>query len=505
MISAADDAGCRASLIIGRLHQSPFKDWKQISTGSVTAPTSLLTLALCVHCTRIRGMSPTPTTLGLDGSPSNNPKRAPQRDGNSIFEPPSHRLKARTTLSPCFASILQKSFEAIDSQQSRVKDGVTDIGNILENLVKSHTLLQQAVNLDIARFLPIQLDSSDGKDNLVKCAPSSALKTTPASNRRPYAGVARIQDGARLDIRPAKRIKGRGKRSENRLRDLLATEKSTKIILKIMRGTETHQPQRWFNYAAPGAPNGVPSFSGKLTIITIGLIEKEFFAQTGLTPIITAHPAMEPVATVVLQELSGATNRSPTRLRHESGCQGCYNPVKCTRAKRCGRCSVEPALDTGPSGHNYESVNCGGPFPADHPYCSATPKWLEGRFPAPSTATKLSLSTINPPPKIDARGERAQGAEIELVRERCPAPVCSTNWPDYSKIPESCCCHGSRKPIQPLSQVSRLKWSHPPTIDEGNEEDPLAQGPLLSHRAPRSSSTLPLPTDSDAMEIAKSS
>lgn len=95
--------------------------------------------------------------------------------------------------------------------------------------------LQQAVNLKIARFLATQLESfiarnarssskltassspPGAKENLVKRVPSSALKTTPASNHRSYAGVARIQDAVRLDIRPAKRSKRRGKRSGNRL------------------------------------------------------------------------------------------------------------------------------------------------------------------------------------------------------------------------------------------------------------------------------------------------
>ncbi|CCU74880.1 hypothetical protein BGHDH14_bgh04991 [Blumeria hordei DH14] len=312
---------------------APFKNRKIFSTGSMNPPTPPFPLNLRsssssivrtpreaargeVYASAPPGLE-TPTTLGLSMAHHQTSSSAPQRE---------------------------KSFEATESHQMHVKNGVTDIGKILDDWVKSQMGLQKAVNLDIARILAIQFESfivgnvissskltiplshSGGKDNQVRHALHSASKTTPASYHRS------------LEIRLAKRSKRRGKRHGNRLirhnddrrilvfidaptrysradqyalrmtlceevegltladipsitptstgwsiallftkvRDLFSTENRTKIILKIMHGTEAHQLQRWLNYAVPDVPNAVLSPSRKLTIITIGLIEEVF-------------------------------------------------------------------------------------------------------------------------------------------------------------------------------------------------------------------------------------
>ncbi|EPQ63926.1 hypothetical protein BGT96224_4459 [Blumeria graminis f. sp. tritici 96224] len=119
-ISAADDARCRASLIIGRPHQSPFENWKDDSTGSVTLPTPLFLLNVIPYSSSTMHTPHKYTWDELYASAPKVSKRrlhlasmahhpttssASQRDGNSILEFPIHWVKTRTT-SPGFASSL---------------------------------------------------------------------------------------------------------------------------------------------------------------------------------------------------------------------------------------------------------------------------------------------------------------------------------------------------------------------------------------------------------------
>lgn len=107
--------------------------------------------------------------------------------------------------------------------------------------------------------------------------------------------------------------------------------------------------------------------------------------QTGrITWIISFLAPVRPFRLFNASERSNLIQRKVLLTRHDLGCQGYCNPVRCTRRALCGTCSVPVDEHNGPAGENCtqkaKCANCYGPFPAGHEHCPAAPRRKDGKI-----------------------------------------------------------------------------------------------------------------------------
>ena len=89
-------------------------------------------------------------------------------------------------------------------------------------------------------------------------------------------------------------------------------------------------------------------------------------------------------------ELSNLIERRAQITRHDLGCKGYYNLVRCNRHARYGTCSTRVDQHDRPVGANCTQqarcANCYGPFLAGHEHCLAAPRRKDGKVVRPTRA-----------------------------------------------------------------------------------------------------------------------
>ena len=184
--------------------------------------------------------------------------------------------------------------------------------------------------------------------------------------------------------------------------------------MSVLQGTAVNQPETWFNYAVPSVPTSMHRLLGGSTMNTAELVAEEAEAQTKVRPVSCrpsrhgANPQTGRITWIVsflapvrpfrlfnASELSNLIKRKVLITRHDPGCQGYCNPIRCNRHTRCGTCSSRIDQHDGPGGVNCtqkaKCANCWGPFPAGHEHCPAIPQRKDGKV---IQLTKAQLKTI---------------------------------------------------------------------------------------------------------------
>ena len=223
------------------------------------------------------------------------------------------------------------------------------------------------------------------------------------------------------------------------IKQRLLTEENQALLLKAVDGEHVKIPEAWVNYAVQGVASSYPSLVGTYTPTTRELVQTEAASQTGAQPVsckISRHGANSSgFATWIISfqqsvrpfRLFGTSNfaqvikKRPVIQRHDPGCQGFCNPVKCRRMARCSNCSKQAAEHEGPIGadcqQKVQCANCHGPFKSGHPECPAAPTRAQGKI------IRLSKKELIEVQRVGRRAFRQVHNLVESEQQATAAPT----------------------------------------------------------------------------------